>query len=454
MSWLNKIFTQDEESSVAAKKMASSDAVQTTEAGKAIHPSAGKVLNEKLSLATLKKYAPIRNFDDDYITKLAHTTLEFPADSVIFERGQKTDSVFYLLKGTIELHPDCDNSYTLSDDSTLANLPLNIGKACGSTAIAKSSVTIFSVAGDLIQVWADKSRDTDTDDDLNVSQLPKHISESSFFKNFSRAYKENTLDLPSLPNVAMKLKEAISKDVGISEAVKIIQVDAAIVAKLIQVANSPLYAPISPLKNCQDAITRLGLYATRNLVMSISLKQMFNSKNPVLVKKMQNQWKHSLHVSCLSFVLAEERGRVKPEDALLAGLMCDIGMIPVLHFAGQHPEYPIDFDELEDVLPLLSPATGSLVLRTLGFPDELVNLPKQASDWFYESGGDDLSLVDIIILAKLHSYIGTSKSKSLPYINSIPAYSKLKNGKLNPDFSLDVLHKAQQRINSAMSIFS
>jgi len=453
MNWLTKIFSQDTESGIPAKK--NNDFIP---AGSNDNPFACSEpvssSTEKQALATLKKFAPIRDFDDEYVNHLAHTTLTYASESVIFRLGQKTGSVFYLLKGCIELQPDCDNSYALSDDSVLANLPLNSGKICGATAIAKTDVVILSIAGELIQLWADKSRENEAQSDLNSIKLPAHIADSRFFLGFSEAYKENRLSLPSLPNVALKLKEAISKDVGIDEAVKIIQIDASIVAKLIQVANSVLYASASPLANCHDAVTRMGLYATRNLVLGISLKQLFNCKDPGLMKKMQNLWKQSLYVSCLSFVLAEESGVVKPEDALLAGLICDIGAIPVLHFAGQHPDDYADLDELESVLPFLGPAAGSLVLRTLEFSEALINIPKQASGWFYESGGDQLSLVDVVILAKLHSYIGTPKAKGLPYINSIPAYTKLKNGKLNPDFSLDVLHKAQQRINAAMSIFS
>ncbi|MDO9104158.1 MAG: HDOD domain-containing protein [Methylovulum sp.] len=452
MNWLTKIFSQEES---AAPAKASSDLSPTTTPNTLFASSEPiTVSTEKQALATLKKFAPIRDLDDASVNQLAHSTLTYAAESVIFSLGQKTPSVFYLLKGCIELQPDCDNSYTLSDDSTLANLPLNSGKVCGATAIAKTEVVIVSIARELIQLWADKSREKEVQSDLNSIKLPAAIAESRFFLSFSEAYKENRLSLPSLPNVAFKLKEAINKDVGIEGAVKIIQIDAPIVAKLIQVANSALYAPISPLTNCQDAVTRLGLYATRNLVMGISLKQLFNCKDPALMKKMQQLWKQSLHVSCLSFVLADESGEVKPEDALLAGLICDIGAIPVLNFAMQHPQDYADLDELDTALPYLSPAAGSLVLRTLGFSEELSNLPRQASDWFYESGGDHLTLIDVVILAKLHSYIGTPRAKGLPYINSIPAYTKLKNGKLNPDFSLDVLHKAQQRINAAMSIFS
>jgi hypothetical protein len=40
----------------------------------------------------------------------------------------------------------------------------------------------------------------------------------------------------------------------------------------------------------------------------------------------------------------------------------------------------------------------TLVLHTLGFPDELAGIPHHSEDWHYESGAD-MSLIDIVILA-------------------------------------------------------
>jgi len=409
---------------------------------------------KKLPLATLKKLAPLRDMDDAYVEQLAHTTLSYTAGSVIFRLGQKTNSVFYLLKGSVELQPDSDNRYTLSTESSLANLPLNSGKVCGATAYAKTDITLLAISGEFISRWLGKSLQQSVAVELVEIELPEQLADNSFFTSFSVAYRENKLSLPSLPNVALKLKEAIEKDLGINEAVKIIGVDAAIVAKLIQLANSPIYSPVSPITNCHAAVTRLGLDQTRKLVIGISLKQLFRCTNPQLMEKMQNLWKSSLYVSSLSFVLAQENGGINPEDALLAGLVCDIGTIPIFHFAEQYPnEYP-NLDVLDSAIPFLSPPVGSLVLHTLGFAPELACIPKYADDWFYESDDDKLDLIDVVILAKLHSYFGTGRAKEIPYLNSIPAYTKLINGKLTADFSLNVLHKAQHRIKAAMNLLS
>lgn len=428
-------------------------------------------------LSVLQQFAPLKNIAEDNITEISHKTLRYDADAVIFLQGDLADAVYYLLNGTVEMHPDTDDnfdltlsvptqpkaSYEVVAKTTQAHLPLNYGRTFGATAIAKTNVDIIVVANDLLPLWSKQSRANASFIDLMDIKLPPELhGNDEFFVKFTLAYQKNKLQLPSLPHVAIKLRNAMKNDIGVREAVDIIQIDPAIITKLIQVSNSPLYAPLTPIKNGHDAVSRLGLDATRNLVMGINIKQLFQCKNKQIFELMQQTWKQSIMMSSLCFVLAEEVDNVNPEEALLAGLICDIGIIPLLHFAEQqiveqHQQKPtIEPPNLQNIiqtLPYLRAPLGKLVLNTLGFTEEFAEIPFNAENWFYDSG-DKTQLIDIVILAKLHSYLGTEKAKELPHINAIPAYSKLKNGKLDPDFSLSLLHKAHQRINDTMNILA
>ncbi len=412
-----------------------------------------RTLKQNLTIEQLKKFAPLRDMDDRDVAVLPHATLSYKKGATIVTLGQHCESVFYLLEGSITMQPDSDNCYEVAANTALSTLPLNSSKRCGATATALTDVSILEVSVELNRLWANKIQENASCVELVDIQLPDEISDSRFFNSFANAYRENKLRLPSLPDVALKLKEALRQDVGINEAVEIIQIDPPIVTKLIQVANSALYTTGSPITNCHDAVARIGLDATRNLVMGISLKQLFNCKDPELMKGMHMLWQNSLYVSSLAFVLAQECSKINPEDALLAGLIADIGASPLLHFAEQFPdEYP-SFEELMASLTYLRAPVGALVLHTLGFSEQLSNIPHHAENWLYDSG-PDLTVDDIVILAKLHSYFGTGKAHDLPYINSIPAYGKLGNGKLDPDFSLNILKKAQHRIHEAMQLLS
>lgn len=407
----------------------------------------------QLSVDTLQQFVPLRDLEQHYLETLPSKTLTYSPQSTLFVYGQSTDSVFYLLSGSVQIQPDSASHYNVDSNSPLARLPLNSGKVCGSTATALDDVSVLCVPVAINRIWSDKSRQDVSLIEVSDILLPESIGDSRFFTSFAAAYRENKLRLPSLPDVAFKLKEAMQRDIGIADAAEIIHLDPPIVTKLIQVANSPLYGSVKPINNCQEAVARLGLNATRNLVMGISLKQLFACKDPTLMKAMQQLWRDSLYVSSLSFVLAEACSDINPEDALLAGLISDIGIIPLLHFAEQYPEQYPSFAELEQAIPFLRGPVGSLLLHTLGFSESLCAIPHQAENWLYDSGGE-LSLTDIVILAKLHRYIGSPQAKTLPYINSIPAYSRLSEGKLDPDFSLAILKKAQQRINAAMRLLS
>lgn len=406
-----------------------------------------------LAAARLKMYAPLRDLDDASLNALPQRSLWYRQGNVLFTIGQRTNSVLYLLSGQLQMQPDAENSYEITANSTLSALPLNCGSRYGATATANTEVRILEIPIELNRLWAEKCREDSECIELVDIQMPPQISGSRFFSSFAQAFRENKLRLPSLPDVALKLKDAIQNNVGVHDAAEIIQLDPAIVAKLIQVANSPLYTTGQPIGNCHDAVARIGLNATRTLVMSISLKQLFSCTDPELMKGMLGLWKNSLYVSSLSFVLAQECSNINPEDALLAGLIADIGAIPLMHYAEQFPDGGPSFAELEAALPYLRGPVGALTLHTLGFPDSLGNIPFYAENWLYDSGSM-LTVTDIVILAKLHSYFGTGAARDLPFINSIPAYSKLIHGKLNPDFSLMVLKKAQSRVHAAMNFLS
>ena len=455
MNWFTNLFHAPAHTNKQTSKTPSHEQhAAQPENEDAIKPSQPLVeCRQNLDTDQLKRFAPLRDLDDQTLKTLPHTTSLYPKDSVVFVRGQPTDAIYYLLEGHLAMQPDSAYCYEVHENTSLAALPLNSGRQYGATATALCDVSILKISTELSRLWTLQRQENLSCVELLDIQLPEAISNKHFFDSFAKAYRENKLRLPSLPNVAFKLQHAMQQDIGIDEAVEIIHIDPPIVAKLIQVANSPLYASAMPINNCHDAVNRIGLNATRNLVVGISLKQLFHSKDHELLKGMQQLWKNSLYVSSLSFVLAQECSRINPEDALLAGLICDIGAIPLLHFAEQFPDHYPNLTELESTLPYLRGPVGSLVLHTLGFSEALSNIPHQAENWLYDSG-ETLDLADIVILAKLHSYFGTQKAHDLPYINSIPAYSKIRSGQLDPDFSLSVLHKAQNRINAVMHLLS
>lgn len=408
---------------------------------------------EEIAVDRLKQLIPIRNLSEEELTgyALAEKSEVFGATTKLFSLGEPVDFVLYLLEGTVSMEPEGEKPYTVCSEMPKARFPLSSGKLHGSTATAKTDIRVLRVSNKILSET--RSLNDSLVQDLAQLEDSEQLQDSRLFQTFCQNYRDDELIIPTLPDVATKFRQASQEDIGIAEAVKIIQLDSAISAKLVRVANSPLYLTVNPVTNCFDAVKRLGISATRNLVLSFFLNQVFQSNNPILVKLFTKHWKQSVQISCLCYVLAaENQPSVNPEEALLAGLICDIGIIPFLQFAENFPKDYYDPKELEIAIPLIRGPVGALILNKWGFPDDFAAIPTLAEDWYHDSG-DQLTLADIVILSKLHSHMGTPKMTDLPAINSIPACGKLKDGALSPEYSLSVLHNAKDKIQAALRLF-
>jgi HD-like signal output (HDOD) protein len=151
--------------------------------------------------------------------------------------------------------------------------------------------------------------------------------------------------------------------------------------------------------------------------------------------------------------LASSSQQQNPEDALLAGLICDIGAIPFFSFVANLPPEFVDDTEIAQALPIVIGVVGSTILKEWQFASEFIEVALNSRDW-YENTSKELSLTDIVVLSRLHAMIGKKSTIDLPAITAIPAASKLKNIALSPENTLSILHDAKAKIHEALSIFS
>ncbi len=410
---------------------------------------------EPITVATLKQLIPIRNINDDELNAFAleNKSEVYAAKTTLFKSGEQGSSVLYLLDGQIQVTVEGGESYEIESNSAKANFPLSSGRQHSGTAVALTDVRILRVSNRIMRSTTPRKSVAEFGDLLAEIELPEEVRKSRLYEAFCQYYGQEHPTLPTMPDIATKLRKALNQDVPINKVVDIVQLDPAIATKLIQVANCPLYIAAKPVTSCRDAVVRLGLNATRTLVTSITLKQLFKCKTIAIKQKALKRWQQSVQLSCLCFVLASETKTVNPEDALLAGLICDIGMIPFLQFADNFPSDFFELNEIDLVAPYIRGPAGSFLMDKWEFSEPLASIPQNSENWYYDTG-EEINLTDVVILSKLHSYIGTSTMTNLPPINAIPACSKLADGTLSPEHSLNVLHHAKDRVKEAFSIFN
>ena len=405
-------------------------------------------ISEEISFETLKQLIPIRNLSDD---KLRSYALENKAEvlsagEIIFSINEVSDTAIYLLKGIVSLSDGRSSEFETNSTDEKAKFPLSSGIKHTTTATAKSDVSILRVSKKIMSLNSKAQHAFEL-------EIPRQLNQNRLLQLFSQYFDEGELDIPSLPAIAINLRQAMEKEVGVDEVVQIVQLDPVISAKLIDVANCPLYVTVVPTKSCFDAVKKVGVNATRSLVTSLSIKNIFKSDSVKIKVLLNDLWKNSLQLSSLSYVLAAESKQKKPEEALLAGLVCDIGAIPFFNFIANLPAEYYNEEEIKEALPIVKPVVGASILKNWGFAEEFIQVALFSNDW-YQDTEESLSYTDIVVLSRLHSKIGKKELAGIPPITSIPAASKLKNFELSPENSLRILHDAHDKINDTLRTFS
>ncbi len=410
-------------------------------------PSAPK--NITIPLPFLKRLMPVAQLlTEDEMQQLATTAASFKPGAIIFNRGALVESLIYLVKGNIYMEANNGSGLEVSADTFKALYPLSAGKQHQFTALAGSDVTVIYIPKSILQPKL--SMIVPMDNELKISD---RLMDNSFFKFFYPHFIQGELKIPSFPDIALKLRKAIQQDGSIADIVKIVNMDPVISAKLIQVVNSPVYRPVTPISNCLDAINRLGLTTTRNLVTAFSMNNLFMSNDPLTKKLMRNCWLQSIRVSSISHTLAQLTHKIDPDEALLAGLLHNIGVLPLLTFANSLAKGDYDSVDLELCINEIHGQIGASILKKWEFPDNLKQIPLQSTDWLTNTT-EDLNLNDIILLAKYHTMLASPGNTELPLLISLPAFQKLENQPLTPEMSLQILHDAKQQIAETMSFFA
>ncbi len=91
--------------------------------------------------------------------------------------------------------------------------------------------------------------------------------------------KAGKIKMASLPDVSMKLNEMAKKGLDFKVMGDLIRKDPAITAKIMSVSNSAYYGAASKTRTIDEAISRIGIYATKQYVDYISNQHMFTSTN-------------------------------------------------------------------------------------------------------------------------------------------------------------------------------
>ncbi len=238
------------------------------------------------------------------------------------------------------------------------------------------------------------------------------------------AIEKDQLVLPTLPEVALQVREAAAdEDIDIQKLSKVITNDAALTARIIKVANSPLLRANRAIEDLKMAVGRLGIDYTANLATGLAMEQMFQATSDIIDEKMRDVWTRSTEVAGISHVLTRHYSKLKPDQATLAGLVHKIGVLPILTYAEDNRKLLKDIPMLDKLIEMAHPAIGRKILEAWDFPEVLRLVPEE--HMHFDREVPTLDYADIVMVANLQSYIGTEHPLTQMDWSTISAFDRL-----------------------------
>ena len=145
-------------------------------------------------------------------------------------------------------------------------------------------------------------------------------------------------EISTLPHIAFQVMEvANDPDSGAADLREVVETDATLSARILRCVNSSAYAVRTEITNLQQAIAFLGLMQIRNLAVTASVSELFKHDDRIGTYSRTGLWKHLVSVAICARLIAMRCKFTNFEDAFLAGLLHDIGLI--LEDQQVHPEF-------------------------------------------------------------------------------------------------------------------
>jgi len=135
-------------------------------------------------------------------------------------------------------------------------------------------------------------------------------------------------EISTLPQVALQVMAVVrNPNTGAADLIKVVEGDPALSARVLRLVNSAAYGLRSKVNNLHQAITYAGFYQVRNLAITASVAKVFRDHEASGAYKRSMLWQHMISVGVCARLVARRCRLPDFEDAFLAGLLHDVGII-------------------------------------------------------------------------------------------------------------------------------
>lgn len=227
----------------------------------------------------------------------------------------------------------------------------------------------------------------------------------AFVKALAGELSNGKVELPSFPNIALRVRQVLSdEEVSQEKVVRVVGSEPMLAARLLQIANS---AAINysgrPIIELRTAIARLGFNMVRSAAIAFAMSQLKKSDTlKGLEQPLDDLWQTSASVAAMSYVVAKRFSRINPDTAMLAGLLHGIGRLYILTRVTAYPQLLADQGVYSAIVREWHAPIAKALLENWDMAEEIVMAVSDHEDLERKNAGAP-DLTDVLTVSHLLS---------------------------------------------------
>ena len=223
--------------------------------------------------------------------------------------------------------------------------------------------------------------------------------------------KKDYIGFPVLPEIAFKAVEVINSDnVSMTSVADVVKIDPALSGKVLNLANSIYYRAQQSLETLDEAVTRIGVRETMNVVLVYAMKELYKDKDRQFEKHLRQLWEDALTTALVARELSVRLGYDKPDKYYTLGLFYDIGKLMILPVLMElkKARSGITDEMVMHVMQDLNKEVGMELLKHWSFSNLFVDVISTKCEFSDLAKADDDTLLMIVASYLCHQWAGNS----------------------------------------------
>ncbi|MGE0114160.1 MAG: HDOD domain-containing protein [Steroidobacteraceae bacterium] len=271
-----------------------------------------------------------------------------------------------------------------------------------------------------------------------------------FVADLAAEVSAGRVELPAFPDVATRVRKALAdENLTPDHIARVVGSEAGLAARVMTLANSAaLNRSGKNITELKTAINRIGHNNVRTAAVAFAISQLRRAEElRPISRELEGLWHEATMVAALCHALATRTPGINSDEAMLTGLIHNVGKIYILARAHKHEELFADPEAMGLIMRDWQANVGKAIIENWGFSQHIADAVGEHEDSDRSVGYADLT--DVLTIAVLAStYVGQDGVDLELNMQGVRAFSRL--GLDNEKFA-QVMRDCVEEINALRS---